>query len=169
MYTPSTGSFSINLLMYPSHTHTHTPCSAGLSQSLFERLVCLGVKPIRLVVQYRMHPALSEFPSSVFYDGTLQNAVSQAERKMSELIDIRVHSHTCTVWSNIKLTYFWFRTVQYGYGSVEVCLLYGRGSLEVLVRFIRGTVRAKFVRGTSYAIRQQDTGYTFNHAMALQA
>ncbi len=38
-------------------------CSAGLSQSLFERLVCLGVTPIRLVVQYRMHPALSEFPS----------------------------------------------------------------------------------------------------------
>lgn len=36
----------------------------------------------RLVVQYRMHPALSEFPSSVFYDGTLQNAVSPAERKM---------------------------------------------------------------------------------------
>ena len=28
-----------------------------------------------------MHPALSEFPSSVFYDGTLQNAVSPAERK----------------------------------------------------------------------------------------
>ena len=31
---------------------------AGLSQSLFERLMLLGVKPIRLAVQYRMHPAL---------------------------------------------------------------------------------------------------------------
>ncbi|KAL5479333.1 hypothetical protein EMCRGX_G022843 [Ephydatia muelleri] len=58
--------------------------NAGLSQSLFERLVCLGIKPIRLIVQYRMHPALSEFPSSVFYDGTLQNAVSPAERKAAE-------------------------------------------------------------------------------------
>ena len=83
--------------------------SAGLSQSLFERLVCLGVAPIRypihmtsfglhivntwhllycvhylsrLVVQYRMHPALSEFPSSTFYDGTLQNAVSASERQL---------------------------------------------------------------------------------------
>ena len=31
---------------------------AGLSQSLFERLVELGIRPIRLQVQYRMHPAL---------------------------------------------------------------------------------------------------------------
>lgn len=33
---------------------------AGLSQSLFERLVLLDIKPIRLQVQYRMHPCLSE-------------------------------------------------------------------------------------------------------------
>ena len=50
--------------------------SAGLSQSLFERLVVLGFRPIRLQVQYRMHPALSEFPSNLFYDGTLQNGVT---------------------------------------------------------------------------------------------
>lgn len=31
---------------------------AGLQQSLFERLVILGIRPIRLQVQYRMHPAL---------------------------------------------------------------------------------------------------------------
>ncbi|CAI8044417.1 Regulator of nonsense transcripts 1 [Geodia barretti] len=56
--------------------------NAGLSQSLFERLVKLGVKPIRLIVQYRMHPSLSVFPSNTFYDGTLQNAVSAHERTM---------------------------------------------------------------------------------------
>jgi regulator of nonsense transcripts 1 len=38
---------------------------AGLSQSLFERLVILGVRPVRLQVQYRMHPCLSEFPSNM--------------------------------------------------------------------------------------------------------
>ena len=55
---------------------------AGLNQSLFERMVALGVKPVRLQVQYRMHPILSEFPSNTFYDGTLQNGVTQAEREM---------------------------------------------------------------------------------------
>ena len=53
---------------------------AGLSQSLFERLVILGVHPIRLQVQYRMHPCLSIFPSNTFYEGTLQNGVTEEER-----------------------------------------------------------------------------------------
>ncbi|KAK5847301.1 regulator of nonsense transcripts 1 homolog [Gossypium arboreum] len=56
---------------------------AGLAQSLFERLILLGVKPIRLQVQYRMHPCLSEFPSNSFYEGTLQNGVTINERQSS--------------------------------------------------------------------------------------
>lgn len=56
---------------------------AGLSQSLFERLVLLGIRPIRLQVQYRMHPALSEFPSNTFYE--VQLAINT---------QTYVHSHT---------------------------------------------------------------------------
>eukprot|EP01025_Chloroclados_australasicus_P031642 TRINITY_DN3197_c1_g1_i1.p1 TRINITY_DN3197_c1_g1~~TRINITY_DN3197_c1_g1_i1.p1 ORF type:complete len:1086 (-),score=127.84 TRINITY_DN3197_c1_g1_i1:961-3822(-) len=55
---------------------------AGLSLSMFERLVLLGIKPIRLNVQYRMHPCLSEFPSNTFYEGSLQNGVTVAERSV---------------------------------------------------------------------------------------
>ncbi|XP_043192907.1 regulator of nonsense transcripts 1-like [Amphibalanus amphitrite] len=55
---------------------------AGLSQSLFERLVVLGIRPFRLEVQYRMHPALSRFPSDFFYEGSLQNGVVADERKL---------------------------------------------------------------------------------------
>jgi regulator of nonsense transcripts 1 len=58
---------------------------SGLSQSLFERLVVLGIRPIRLQVQYRMHPALSAFPSNTFYDGSLQNGVTAAERTIPNL------------------------------------------------------------------------------------
>ena len=58
---------------------------AGLCQSLFERLVLLGVRPIRLQVQYRMHPCLSEFPSNMFYDGSLQNGVTQEDRIRKDL------------------------------------------------------------------------------------
>lgn len=57
---------------------------AGLTQSLFERLVLLpqpfAIKPIRLTVQYRMHPFLSAWPSSTFYEGTLQNGVAVSHR-----------------------------------------------------------------------------------------
>ena len=55
---------------------------------MFERLVVLGIKPVRLIVQYRMHPSLTEFPSNVFYDGTLQNAVSPSERIMEGKYEI---------------------------------------------------------------------------------
>jgi len=58
---------------------------AGLTQSLFERLVLNGNRPIRLQVQYRMHPALSEFPSNMFYEGSLQNGVTEADRQLLNL------------------------------------------------------------------------------------
>lgn len=58
---------------------------AGLTQSLFERSVLIGVRPIRLQVQYRMHPCLSEFPSNMFYEGSLQNGVTEADRQLLSL------------------------------------------------------------------------------------
>ena len=58
---------------------------AGLTQSMFERLVLIGNRPIRLQVQYRMHPALSEFPSNMFYEGSLQNGVTESDRQLLSL------------------------------------------------------------------------------------
>ncbi|XP_065201509.1 regulator of nonsense transcripts 1-like [Planococcus citri] len=58
---------------------------AGLCQSLFERLVVLGIRPSRLEVQYRMHPELSRFPSNFFYEGSLQNGVCAEERKLPKI------------------------------------------------------------------------------------
>lgn len=54
--------------------------NAGMARSLFERLILLGIRPVRLEVQYRMHPALSEFPSNMFYEGSLQNGVTATDR-----------------------------------------------------------------------------------------
>lgn len=47
---------------------------------MFERLVSMGIRPMRLQVQYRMHPELTIFPSNTFYEGTLQNGISQCDR-----------------------------------------------------------------------------------------
>ena len=61
---------------------------AGLQRSLFERLILLNIKPVRLQVQYRMHPCLSEFPSNTFYEGSLQNGVNKQERICKQLLNI---------------------------------------------------------------------------------
>ena len=62
----------------------HSPLTFFVcSQSLFERLVVLGIRPFRLEVQYRMHPQLSKFPSNFFYEGSLQNGVSGEDRKLN--------------------------------------------------------------------------------------
>lgn len=53
---------------------------AGYNRSLFERLVHLGNIPYRLHIQYRMHPAIAEFSSITFYEGSLQNGVSINQR-----------------------------------------------------------------------------------------
>ena len=53
---------------------------AGFDKSLFQRLVELCVCPVRLELQYHMHPALSAFPSVAFYDGRLQNGISAGKR-----------------------------------------------------------------------------------------
>ncbi|KRY13912.1 Regulator of nonsense transcripts 1, partial [Trichinella patagoniensis] len=53
---------------------------AGLNRSLFERLLILGNQPIRLQIQYRMHPLLALLPNNLFYEGTLQNGVTEQER-----------------------------------------------------------------------------------------
>ncbi|KAI9098698.1 RNA helicase-domain-containing protein [Phlyctochytrium arcticum] len=48
--------------------HKQLAAKAGLSQSLFERLVLLNIRPIRL-----------QFPSNMFYEGSLQNGVTHVE------------------------------------------------------------------------------------------
>ncbi|KAB2578309.1 ATPase AAA+ type core [Lasiodiplodia theobromae] len=75
---------------------------AGLNQSLFERLVILGCAPIRLQVQYRMHPCLSEFPSNMFYEGSLQNGVTR-ESRMRKEVDFPwpVVDSPMMFWSNL--------------------------------------------------------------------
>nr|POF11623.1 regulator of nonsense transcripts 1 like [Quercus suber] len=75
---------------------------AGLNQSLFERLVILGCAPIRLQVQYRMHPCLSEFPSNMFYDGSLQNGITQLDRIRKDVdFPWPVADSPMMFWSNL--------------------------------------------------------------------
>ena len=52
----------------------------GLRRSLFERLAEMGIEPMLLDTQYRMHPAISAFPNETFYEGRLIDGIEAAER-----------------------------------------------------------------------------------------
>ena len=52
----------------------------GLGLTLFERLADAGIEPLLLNEQYRMHPAIAEFPSREFYNRKLRTAVTVEER-----------------------------------------------------------------------------------------
>ncbi|CAL9735877.1 ATP-dependent helicase Nam7p [Monosporozyma servazzii] len=74
---------------------------AGLKQSLFERLISLGHVPIRLEVQYRMNPHLSEFPSNMFYEGSLQNGVTIEQRTaLRSSFPWPIHGVPMMFWAN---------------------------------------------------------------------
>ena len=52
-----------------------------LERSFFQRLLeNLNLTSIMLDTQYRMHPALIDFPSKRFYDGLLQSGVTTEQR-----------------------------------------------------------------------------------------
>ena len=52
----------------------------GLKRSLFERLVDMGIEPLLLTTQYRMHPAISKFPNQQFYSNKLIDGVNSENR-----------------------------------------------------------------------------------------
>ena len=54
--------------------------NGGLRRSLFERLVAMGIEPMLLDTQYRMHPAISDFPNRIFYEGRLVDGIAAADR-----------------------------------------------------------------------------------------
>jgi len=55
--------------------------AAGLSVSLFERLVADGIKPVLLATQFRMHPGLAMYSSKAFYSGLLQSDPKPEDRE----------------------------------------------------------------------------------------
>ena len=54
--------------------------AAGMGDGLFARLVADGLPPSMLTTQFRMHPAISAYPSRAFYRGRLRDGVNGHDR-----------------------------------------------------------------------------------------
>lgn len=72
-----------------------TEVGKGLDVSLFERFAKTDLPMTKLNIQFRMHPALSDFPSNVFYEGSLRNGVSAYDR--TDRVD---NGYTSFPWIN---------------------------------------------------------------------
>lgn len=57
-------------------------------RSMFERLIDIGIEAKMLQLQYRMHPALSSFPSKEFYKGKLRDGIDANDRTLPEVNDM---------------------------------------------------------------------------------
>jgi hypothetical protein len=57
----------------------------GYGDSLFQRLVSNGMDFVLLDTQYRMHPAISDFPNRCFYNGQLRDGVGANDRRSPSL------------------------------------------------------------------------------------
>eukprot|EP01062_Namystynia_karyoxenos_P068725 TRINITY_DN636_c0_g1_i7.p1 TRINITY_DN636_c0_g1~~TRINITY_DN636_c0_g1_i7.p1 ORF type:complete len:1277 (+),score=548.10 TRINITY_DN636_c0_g1_i7:143-3973(+) len=55
----------------------------GLDISLFDRLIAIGVEVHMLDTQYRMHPRISQFSSTNFYNARLRDGVTAEERTLA--------------------------------------------------------------------------------------
>ena len=55
---------------------------AGLSDTLFQRLMTAGLEPALLDVQYRMPPAIALLPSRLFYQGRVRSGIESHERPL---------------------------------------------------------------------------------------
>jgi hypothetical protein len=66
----------------PPTVVSRTAMQNGLDVSLFARLQTDGLPGLVLNTQYRMHPAISVFPSQQFYSGQIESGVTAEERPL---------------------------------------------------------------------------------------
>ncbi|XP_039041017.1 uncharacterized protein LOC120179508 [Hibiscus syriacus] len=60
---------------FPSTLLSNVSSEAGFGRSLFQRLTTLGHSKHLLNIQYRMHPSISFFPNSSFYNNQILDAI----------------------------------------------------------------------------------------------
>ena len=80
----------------------------GLATSLFERLV-FGGHPFKMLRrQYRMHPSIAAFPNAEFYEGAIENGVSDTDCTCVALPGVTGHLlwwHTASTETSVRKSF----------------------------------------------------------------
>lgn len=95
-------------------TKCRATASAGFSRSLFSRLIHMGITPMVLNTQYRMHPSISSFPMSFFYQNLLHDGIAASDR-----LDQNIQF----LWPNNTPAFFWHHKDSEGTSSAGTSLL----------------------------------------------
>ncbi|CAF4396872.1 unnamed protein product, partial [Rotaria sp. Silwood2] len=98
-----------------------------LERSFFQRLLeNLNINSIMLDTQYRMHPSLIDFPSKVFYDGSLKTGIKPEQRPIPQEIKF--------INKQIPLM---FVDVDQSYETIHGSNIYNRQEVELICQTIQ--------------------------------
>ncbi|CAF3252589.1 unnamed protein product [Rotaria sp. Silwood2] len=98
-----------------------------LERSFFQRLSeNLNINSIMLDTQYRMHPSLIDFPSKVFYDGSLKTGIKPEQRPIPQEIKF--------INKQIPLM---FVDVDQSYETIHGSSIYNRQQVELICQTIQ--------------------------------
>jgi hypothetical protein len=133
----------------------------SLETSLFERVLNnkIFAKPFLLDTQYRMHPAISEFPGIKFYDNKLKDGLTEQDRKMKKVkfpvfyYDHRgIHAKESRIFSinGEDFGYSWINKAEVGY----------------IVEFVETLIRDRKVKPSDIGVM---TGYSAQRELLIQA
>lgn len=84
-YTGLKVSLFERMLQIPVHENLVTENAreqdtVGMTSFCSTTVPFMGILPVRLLTQYRMHPLISSWPNEAFYDGHLKNGVKETDR-----------------------------------------------------------------------------------------
>ena len=111
----------------------------GYSSSIIHRLVCRAQsqEPWLLKTQYRMHPAIAQFPIGLFYSESIQNGVTEAS--------MRADSKTLFDWPDLSQPLMVLHTEGNEKGNVNV------EEANTIIRILQNSY-ARNVQGTSIGV-----------------
>ena len=66
----------------PPAIHSDAARERDLVRSIYQHILDSGCDPVLLDTQYRMHPAIADFPMRQFYEGRIRNGVAATDRPL---------------------------------------------------------------------------------------